>query len=86
MKTPKAILEEYAGKFFCVRGRAYITEKGEETQQKEYIDQALSALRECVLAKKKEVGEMRYGGCNPDEDRGYNLGVQDIANLFGGEK
>ena len=27
--------------------------------------------------EKKEIGEMRYGGCNPDEDRGYNQALDD---------
>lgn len=29
-----------------------------------------------MMPSKKEVGEMRYGGCNPDEDRGYNEAIE----------
>ena len=29
-----------------------------------------------MMPSKKEVGEIRYGGCNPDEDRGYNEAIE----------
>ena len=69
--------------------------------QKE-IDQALSALRELVLGEKKEnieicvikqddgKGNMIPVGVYEKNDKnyewGYNQALQDIANLFGGEK
>lgn len=29
------------------------------------------------MPEKKEIGEMRYGGCNPDFDNGYNQAIDD---------
>lgn len=39
------------------------------------IDEAIVRIKELVresLPLKKEIGEFRYGGCNPDYDRGRN--------------
>ena len=31
------------------------------------------------MPEKKEIGEMRYGGCNPDFDKGYNQAIEDCT-------
>jgi len=74
--TPKEILEE-------------LIDAGwhEKSDRKEKIDQALSALRECVLAK-KITKSCPYSNikCCTMQDYSKNQAIQDIANLFGGEK
>jgi hypothetical protein len=55
---------------------------GEEQKEADKVyAQATAKLKDLMLEalpKEKEVGEMRYGGCNPDEDRGWNQALTDI--------
>jgi len=73
MKTPREILEELCHNTM-----------GNPPYR---IDQALSALRECVLAK-KITKPCPYSDikCCTMQDYSKNQVLQDIANLFGGEK
>ena len=50
------------------------------------IEAILSALRECVLAKKIDKKSVMHQLDIESHIRGYNLGVQDIANLFGAKE
>jgi len=103
MKTPREILEGIVGLEFCFghkeRTGQYITNNicndcglPIAKKKQDYIDQALSALREVVLGKKKEAKyidspeAIRFNNEQYLKTEGYNQALQDIANLFGGEK
>ena len=84
--TPREILEELCGyQWDCLDAR--VSAKEDEWGGREYIDEALSALRECVLAK-KITKSCPYSNikCCTMQDYSKNQALQDIANLFGGEK
>lgn len=55
-----------------------------KSYRSDLITQAKTELKELVEGMKREIGEMRYGGCNPDEDRGYNQALFDVIALIDG--
>jgi len=73
MKTPREILEELCKEY----------KKHNGVGCSHQFDHALSALRECVLGKKKT---LEYSTQDQIYNKGYNNALQDIANLFRGEK
>jgi len=91
MKTPREILEELSKSAQCAD---YTNDDGDFCLDcfQERIDQTLSALREVVLGKKKEAKyidspeAIRFNNEQYLKTEGYNQALQDIANLFGGEK
>jgi len=86
MKTPKEIIGELAGyASLCWQPRP--TGVFDSTEASKAVDQALSALRECVLAK-KITRSCPYSNikCCTMQDYSKNQALQDIANLFGDEK
>ena len=103
MKTPREILEGMVGLEFCFghkeRTGQWITNNicndcglPIAKKKQDYIDQALSTLREVVLGKKKEAKyidspeAIRFNNEQYLKTEGYNQAIQDIANLFGGGK
>jgi len=100
--TPREILEGMIGLEFCFghkeRTGQWITNNicndcglPIAKKKQDYIDQALFALRELVLAKKEYNPRDYCQPTDPDDYKqgkteGYNQALEDIANLFGGEK
>jgi len=89
MKTPRMILRN------LLIGEQIPGSIGdrETRDEKEKIDQAFASLREIVLAKKKgkvelmiEIVKTEDGYKAKEKIDIYNQALQDIANLFGGEK
>ena len=72
MKTPREILEELCHNTM-----------GNPPYR---IDQALSDLREVVLAKKIDKKSVMHQLDIESHIRGYNKALEDIANLFGAKE
>ena len=51
------------------------------------FDLAVSAIKKLmmeIIGRDRDIGEMRYCGCNPDEDRGYNKAKAEVREEVGG--
>ena len=73
--TIKEILDDNFKVYYAITGG------GTYSSYYKAVDQATLAIKQLVegmISEEKEVGEMRYGGCNPDEDRGWNACIADL--------
>ena len=78
--TIKEILDDNFKVYYAITGG------GTYSSYYKAVDQATLAIKQLIegmMPEEKEVGEMRYGGCNPDEDRGWNQALTNIKQKVG---